>query len=124
MAVGAAIDSVEALPREGERLKTEANLGVEIDGRPFAVSSEGDRIVVHAPSVGACLGVLASQGEQLPELAAVLAEAGVTVEVRTGSAVLAVVGAAAEPGPLATALVSEVVEVRWNGVSAGLLRLR
>lgn len=124
MAVGAAIDSLGALPREGERLDIEANLGVKIDGRTFAVSSEGDRIVVHAPSVGACLALLSGERRRLPELAALLEEAGVTVEVRTGEAVLAVVGTEASPRGVASALAAGGIELRPGGVLTGLLRLR
>lgn len=123
MAVGAAVDSLAELPREGERLDIEANLGVEIDGRTFAVSSEGDRVVVHAPSVSACLAVADNWG-RLPDLAALLADAGVTVEVRTGNAVLAIVGAEADSGGLTASLVAAAVELRANEIVAGLLRLR
>jgi hypothetical protein len=48
----------------------------------------------------------------------------VTVELRTGDAVLAVVGADADPGQATATLLSEGVEVRPSGVLAGLLRLR
>lgn len=119
-----AVDSLEKLPREGERLDIEANLGAQIDGRAFAVSSEDGRIVVHAPSVGAVLAVVPASGGAVSALADVLADAGVTVEVRTGNAVLAVVGAEAEPDGLTAALVSEAVELRAGGALAGLLRVR
>ncbi|MXR50378.1 hypothetical protein GRX03_01985 [Halovenus sp. WSH3] len=122
MAVDAA-DALGELPRTSDRLDVEANLGVEIDGRSFAVSSEGDRVVVHAPSVSACL-VAADQRTLLPALAETAAQAGITVELRTGDAVLAVVGAAAAPDRPTAALFGEAVELRPAGVLAGLVRLR
>lgn len=124
MAADAALDSLADLPRDGERLSIEANLGVAIDGQDFAVSTAGDRVIVHAPSVSACFAVLSGEGGQLPALAGVLADAGVTVELRTGDAVLAVVGAEAAPSGVTAALMSEAVEVRASGVLAGLLRAR
>jgi hypothetical protein len=54
----------------------------------------------------------------------VLAQAGVTAELRTGGAVLAVIGAEADPGLAAAALSLEAVEIRAGGLIAGLLRIR
>ena len=122
MAVDAAVDALADLARQRGRLDIEANLSVSVDGRVFAVSSEADRLIVHAPSVGACLAV--APKSRLPALADGLDAAGVTVELRTGDAVLAVVGADADPGQATATLLSEGVEVRPSGVLAGLLRLR
>ena len=124
MAVNGVIDSLPELPRAGEQLEIEANLELEIDGYTFAVSSEDDRIVVHAPSVSACLTAFRSEVGRLPEVANLLAAAGVTVEVRTGEAVLAVVGETATPDWLTAAVFSGAVEVRADGVLTGLLRLQ
>jgi hypothetical protein len=123
MAVDAAVDSLAELARRRERLDIEANLSVSIDGRVFAVSSEDDRVVVHAPSVRACLALLSQQSGRLVELADLLAAAGVTVEVVTGEATLAIVGADANPGPL-TARLSDSAELCVSGALAGVLRLR
>ncbi len=124
MAADAAVDSLAERARQRGRLDIEANLSVTVEGRTFAVDGRGERIVVQAPSVAACLVVLRQGGGLLPKLASVLDSAGVTLEVRTGDAVLAVVGAEATAGRLTAALVSEAVEVRAGGVLAGLLRLR
>jgi hypothetical protein len=124
MAIDAAVDSLRELPREGERLDIEANLGVEIDGLCFAVSSEDDRVVVHAPSVGSYLAVLSDDAGRLVSVAAALETAGVTVECKTGDASLAVVGEQASPGRLTASLLSDAVEVRGRGVLAGLLRAK
>lgn len=124
MAVDAAVDSLTELAEQRGRLHIEANLSVTVDKRVFAVDGRGERIVVQAPSVAACLVVLQQSGELLPELASALAAAGVTLEVKTGDAVLAVVGAEAAPGRLTAALVSEAVELRADGILAGILRIR
>ncbi|WP_436902641.1 hypothetical protein [Halovenus halobia] len=124
MAVDAAGDSLAELAHQRGRLQIEANLSVTVEGRVFAVDGRGDRVVVQAPSVAACLVVLQQGSGFVAELANFLDAAGVTLEVRTGDAVLAVVGAEANAGRLTAALVSEAVEVRAGGVLAGLLRLR
>ncbi|WP_336326856.1 hypothetical protein [Halovenus sp. HT40] len=124
MAIDAAIDSLAEHARQREQLAIEANLSVTIESEEFAVSSAGDRVVVHAPSVTACLGVFQRQRGRLPELAEMLDTAGVTVEVRTGNSVLAIVGAAASPGRLTRRLFSEAVQIRINGVLSGLFRFR
>jgi hypothetical protein len=124
MAVDAAVDSLGELPREGEQLDIEANLGVEIDGLRFAVSTENDRVVVHAPSVGAYLAVSSEGIGRLRAVAAALDAAGVTVECKTGDATLTVVGQQASPGRLTAVLFSDAVEIRASGILAGLVRLR
>lgn len=125
MAVGREIAPlIEALAREGGTLQVEANLQLEIDGARFAVSSREDRLLIHAPSVGACVPLLRSGSDRLSTITAVLEEAGVTAELRTGDAVLAVIGADAAPGPIGSALFDGPVEVRIDGILAGLVRFR
>ena len=125
MAGGRRLEALaERLPREEERLRVRANLSAEVAGTPVAVSSRGDRVRIHVPSVPACVRLLRSGGGRLVALAPVLARAGVTAELRTGEAVLAVIGAAAEPGAASTALPVEAVEIRPGGLVAGLLRFR
>lgn len=123
MAVDAAVDSLAELARHRGRLDVDANLSVSVDGRVFAVSSDDSRIVVHAPSVRACVALLSQQPGQLTELADLLAAAGVTVEVVTGDATLAVVGTDANPGRL-TGLISDSTELSVTGALAGLLRVQ
>jgi hypothetical protein len=118
-----ALDSLVALARERQQLDVTANLSVTVDGRAFAVSTTEERVVVHAPSVGGCLTLLPRVG-RLPSVAATLDAAGVTVELRTGTAVLAVVGRQASPGRLTASLFSDAVEVRGCDVFAGLVRAK
>lgn len=118
-----AVDSLRELPREGERLGIEANLGVEIDGLSFAVSVENDRVVVHAPLVGTYLAVLLADTDLLRPVAAALETAGVTVECKTGDATLTVIGQQASPSRLTAALFSDAVELRASEILAGLVRL-
>lgn len=125
MAGGRRLEALaERLPREEETLRVQANLGVEVAGTRLAVSSRDGRVRIHVPSVPACVSLLRSGAGRLAALAPVLARAGVTAELRTGEAVLAVIGAEAEPGATEAALSVEAVEVRTLGLVAGLLRFR
>lgn len=124
MAVGREIAPlIEGLAREDETLRVEANLQLEVDGTKFAVSSRGDRLRVHAPSVGACVSLMRSGGDRLFTIATLLDKTNVTAELCTGDAVLAVVGADAAPGPVESTLFEDPVEIRAGGVLAGLLRV-
>jgi hypothetical protein len=114
----------ERLPRDRETLRVQANLSVDVAGTSLAVSSRDSRVRIHVPSVPACIPLLRSGSGRLAPLAPVLAQAGVTAELRTGGAVLAVIGAEADPGLAAAALSLEAVEIRAGGLIAGLLRIR
>jgi hypothetical protein len=121
---GDLVDTVQRVAAARPALDVRANLSVSVDGTDLAVSSEGDRLVVQVPSVGAALGIARREGDRLPELSRVLTEAGLTAEVRIGSAVVALVGADAAPSALAELLSLGPVEIRpLQGVAAAL-RLR
>lgn len=112
------------LARTGPALDVEANLSVTVDGIRLAVSTCDGRLRVQVPSIGACARLARSERTRLPVLASILADAGLTVEVRVGDAVVALVGADANPGRLARRLHLGAVEPRLRGVVAATLRLQ
>ena len=96
--------TLEDIAREGPPLSVTANLSVTVDGVDLAVHADGDRIRVQVPSVWAGARVLLAVPEGGDGLAAALEATGLTVEIRVGSAVIAVAGAGATPGRLARLL--------------------
>ena len=118
------LHAVVEYAREGPPLDVTANLSVAVDGVDLAVSSVDDRLRVQVPSLAAGVSVLRAipdGGSRLPEA---LAAAGLTAEVRIGSAVVAVLGADAAADRLARRLGLASVELRTRGLVAAALRLR
>ena len=105
-------------------LDLKANLSVTVDGVDIAVTADDDRLRVQVPSVLACVSVLSATPEEGLALPAALAAAGLTAEVRVGSAVVAVAGADAAPGRLARLLSPGPVEVRALALAAAAVRLQ
>ena len=115
---------LEAAARERPPLEVTANLSVTVDGVDLAVHADGDRVRVQVPSVWAGTRVLRAVPEGGDGLAAALEATGLTVEIRVGSAVIAVAGAGATPGRLARLLPVGPVEVRARALVAAALRVR
>ena len=115
---------LETAARKRPPLEVTANLSVTIDGVDLAVHADGDRIRVQVPSVWAGARVLLAVPEGGDGLAAALGATGLTVEIRVGSAVVAVAGAGATPGRLARLLSVGPVEVRARALAAAALRVR
>lgn len=123
-ASGDLVATVERLARSGPNLSVTANLSVTVDGIDLAVSTVEDAIRVQVPSVWAGFQLLQSERERLPDLSQVLVEAGLTAEVRVGSAVLAVAGTGAAPGTVSRLLALGPVEIRPGALVPAVLRLR
>lgn len=116
--------TVEALARSGPDISVTANLSVTVDAIDLAISTVDDRIRVQVPSVRAGFQLLWREHEQLQGLSRVLSEAGLTAEIRVGSAVIAVAGTDATPGRLSQLLSVEPVEIRLRSLVAAFLRFR
>ena len=123
---GTPTDLVTVVERVRERpaLDLKANLSVTVDGVDIAVTTDDDRLRVQVPSVLACVSVLSATPEEGLALPSALAAAGLTTEVRVGSAVVAIAGADAAPGRLARLLSVGPVEVRALALAAAAVRLR
>ena len=115
---------LEAAARERPALEVAANLSVTVDGVDLAVHADGDRIRVQVPSVWAGARVLLAVPEGGGDGLAALEATGLTVEIRVGSAVIAVAGAGANPGRLTRLLSVGPVEVRARALAAAALRIR
>ena len=117
--------TLEDIAREGPPLSVTANLSVTVDGVRLSVYADGDRVRVQVPSVWAGARVLQAALDSGGDgLAAALEATGLTVEIRVGSAVIAVAGAGATPGRLARLLSVGPVEVRVRALAAAALRVR
>lgn len=123
-ASGGLVTTVERLARGGPSLEVTANLSVTIDGITLAISTVGDRLRVQIPSAWAVFRLFRSERERLPALSRALSEAGLTAEIRVGSAVVAVVGQDAAPGTLSKLFASGAVEIRFRALAPAVLRLR
>lgn len=126
MATAEELGSVfERLGRANRDLQVEANAQLTIDGVELAVSSrqDGKRLRIHASSVGALVSLREQRG-RLTTAAELLDAMGLTAELCTGDATIAVIGADVTPGPASAALFSGPVEISATGLLAGLLRLR
>jgi hypothetical protein len=105
-------------------LDVEADLTIAIEGEEIRITSKTNRPLVDIPSMRVAL-VLARQGGSsglriVPKLANVLAAADITAGIAVDGTGVAVLGADADPGPLARR-VSPHVEVRENGAARALL---
>jgi hypothetical protein len=92
-------------PDPPDSLSVEANLDVTIEGQRCAVWTEGDRLVVNAPSLSTGRDMLAGVEAvpvPQPRLVGGLADTALTVEVRVRHAPVARLGAGVEPSRLAT----------------------
>lgn len=120
------VGTLERIARASDTpaLSLDANLTVTVGDAKLAVSTVDDRIRVQVPSVGVGVKLLRQERGRLPDLGELLAEAGLTAELRVGSAVVAVVGADATPGFLARRLGLGPVEVDGTAAVAAALRLR
>lgn len=116
--------TVTQLARAGDGFDVTANLSVAVDGIDLAVATVDDRIHVQVPSLRAAASLARGERGRLPTIARTLAEADQTAEIRIGDSVLAVVGADATPGRLATLLSLGLVELRPGAVIPAALRLR
>lgn len=116
--------AVADLARDGPPLDVTANLSVSVEGVDLAVSSVDDRLRVQVPSLRAGAAVLRAAPAGGSPLPSVLAAAGLTAEVRVGSAVVAVLGSGAASGGLGRFLSAGPVEVRVRGLVAAALRIR
>jgi hypothetical protein len=107
-------------PRGGvAALAVDADLDLWIDGVAVEVVSTGDLVLVEVPSLRAAVRVVRGlpAGGESPT-AALLRGADLTLEVRVRRTTVAVLGAAARPGPLSRALGADPVEVRAGGLLA------
>lgn len=105
-------------------LDVEADLTIAIEGEAVRVTSRTNKPLVDLPSTRVALA-LARQGggrglRLLPAIASVLAAADVTAGIAIDGTGVAVLGAEADPGPLAKRL-GPHVEVRENGLARTLL---
>ncbi len=116
--------TVGRLARDGAGVDVTANLSVTVDGVDLAISTVGDRLHVQIPSVWAGFRLLRGEQDQFPALSRVLSEAGLTAEIRVGSAVIAVAGTDADPGALSDLLSLGPVEVRLRALGPAALRFR
>jgi hypothetical protein len=108
----------------GEALSVEADLDVTIDGEKCRVWSEGNRVVLDAPSLAAARTLL-SGVEALPvgqaRIARELTDADLAVDVRVRHATVARLGAGVEPSSLA-ALAGFDADVSLWGVAVACWR--
>ena len=105
-------------------LTVDAELVVERGGRTYRVWSEGDRLVLAAPSLAA-LGALGSVRDALPPDLAPgdrLTEAGLTVELQVRRAPVASLGAGVAGGPLGRALTGSDATLEPLGVLTAAVR--
>lgn len=116
--------SAERLTADGPPLTVEANLAVTVDGTEIAVSTPSDRLHIQCGSVRALASLYRSTGGRVREASALLAQLGLTAELRVGGAVVGVVGAAATPGPLARRVFGPNVEVHVTEVAAAAVRMK
>jgi len=108
----------------GANLAVDVDLDVTIDGERCAVWSEGDRIVVDAPSLAVARSLLAGvDALPVPQQLLVdeLGAASLTVEVRVRHAPVASVGADVDPSPLAE-LAGYDADVSLRGVAIAAWR--
>lgn len=106
-------------------LSVDAELVVEGQGRTFRVWSEGDRLVVDAPSLRS-LRALDSLQATLP-LGAVppgdrLAESGLTVEVQVRRATVARLGSGVRSNRAGRRLTGVDAAIEWSGVATAAAR--
>ncbi len=103
----------------GPSLSVEVDLDVQLDGKRCAVWSEGDKVVINAPSLGVARSLL-SGVETLPVPRELLVDglgtASLTVELRVRHAPVASLGAAVEPSRLA-ALAGYSADVSLRGLA-------
>jgi hypothetical protein len=86
-----------------ERLSVDVDLDVTIEGRECAVWTEGDVVVINAPSLAAAQSLLRGVDTlPVPVPTDELTAASLTVEVRVRHAPVARVGAGADPDWLGT----------------------
>ena len=116
--------ALEAAATDSPALSVDANLTLAVDGTKLAVSAAEDRIRVQVPSVRAATSLFGSQRQRLPAIAGALADTGLTAEIRIGDAVVALLGGAATPGQLSSAIWGEAVEIRPGELLAAALRLK
>lgn len=106
-------------------LSVDAELVVEGRGRTFRVWSEGDRILVDAPSLFA-LRSLDSLRETLPFGTVApgdrLADAGLTVEVQVRRATVARVGAGVSGDRAGRRLTGMDAAIDWSGLAKAAVR--
>ena len=125
MATGSEVlAALGAAASDSPALSVDANLTLTVDGTELAVSTPEDRIRVQISSVRAATSLFGSQRQRLPAVSARLADAGLTAEIRIGDAVVALLGGAATPGQLSSAIWGEAVEIRPGELFAAALRLR
>jgi len=108
----------------GTALAVDAELVVENGGRTYRVWSEGDRLVLDAPSLTA-LGALGTVRDALPPGVAPddrLTEAGLTVELQVRRAPVASLGEGVAGGPLGRALTGADAVVKPLGVLTAAVR--
>jgi hypothetical protein len=105
-----------------EHLSVDVALDVTIEGRECAVWTEGDVVVVNAPSLAAAQSLLRSV-DALPVPIPIddLAAASLTVEVRVRHAPVARVGAGADPDWLTT-LAGYEADVSVRGLAEAVWR--
>jgi hypothetical protein len=108
----------------GRTLAVDAELVVENGGRTYRVWSEGDRLVLNAPSLSA-LRALGDLRDALPPGVAPdsrLADAGLTVELQVRRAHVASLGAGATGDPLGRFVTGTDATLNPTGVLAAAVR--
>lgn len=103
-----------------EPLDVYADLTVTIDGEPIRIESRTDRPLVDLPSVGTAIALVRVGSGLVDEVAALLAAVDVTAGIAIRGTGVAVIGADADPGPLAEMLGYDV-ELRSNGLARVLV---
>lgn len=97
-------------------LAIDADLTVSLDGRTVSVIGYEDLVAVDCPTIATALHLARRHQTQTMDLAAGLASAGLTAELRVSGVPLARVGAAATPSALARVLGLGPVELVPEGV--------
>ncbi|EMA07645.1 hypothetical protein SAMN05443574_106162 [Haloarcula vallismortis] len=110
-AVGDLFDLIERKPD----LLVDADLTVERDGVAFTVRGYDDLVAVDLPSLGAAFSLWRDRPVQGRSVAAALAAAGLTAEIRVRGAPVARLGADAVPSPLAKRLGFGPVQLFLDG---------
>jgi hypothetical protein len=101
-------------------LAVEADLTIGVEGEELRITSRTNRLLVDLPSARVALALARRGGSSLPAIAGVLAAADLSAGIAIEGTGVAVLGAEADPGPLARQ-VGPHVEIRANALARALL---
>lgn len=97
-----------------------ANLTVAVDGEAIRIESRTNRPLVDLPSIGVAVALVRAGAGLVEEVPALLTAADITAGIAIRGTGVAVIGADAEPGPLADYLGYDI-ELRSNGLARTLV---